>query len=75
MAQGGTGYLNNGSDPVGETFDDLAAHSAYGSDERIDAVADAPIDALLVNGFINDGGFSVADHRAADDGTRAVRAA
>jgi len=67
MAQGGTGYLNNGSDPVGETFDDLAGTSPYGSDDRLDAVSDAPIDALIVNGSINDAEFSVADHRAAVD--------
>ena len=67
MAQGGTGYLNHGSNPLGETFDDVAGTSAYGSDDRIDAVADAPIDALLVNGSINDVGFSLAEHRDAVD--------
>jgi lysophospholipase L1-like esterase len=55
MAQGGTGYLNGGdSNSPGLPVNDLAGRSAYGSGERLDAVADAPIDALLVNGSIND---------------------
>lgn len=68
MAQGGTGYLNNGDDPVGESFRGIAGTTRYGSSERMTALENAPIDALLVNGSINDGPpFSLAEHRRAVD--------
>ena len=69
MAQGGTGYLNGGdADTPGFRVSELAGTSAYGSDERLDAVANAPIDALLVNGSINDYSlFSPAEYRLAVD--------
>jgi lysophospholipase L1-like esterase len=67
LAQGGSGYLNPGSDPLGRTFADLAGTSPYGSESRIEAVGRAPLDALLVNGSINDADFGVAEHRAAVD--------
>ncbi|MFZ0140618.1 MAG: SGNH/GDSL hydrolase family protein [Aeromicrobium sp.] len=69
MAQGGTGYLNGGDeDTPGFRVSDLSGTSAYGSDERLDDVANAPIDALLVNGSINDYSlFSPAEYRHAVD--------
>jgi len=69
MAQGGTGYLNGGDTKTpGLRVSDLAEGSAYGSDDRLDAVANAPIDALLVSGSINDYSlFSPAVYRNAVD--------
>jgi lysophospholipase L1-like esterase len=68
MAQGGTGYLNTGADPaIGQEFN-LSGTTRFGSNERVEALATAPIDALLVNGSLNDGPpFSVAAHLDAVD--------
>ena len=68
MAQGGTGYLN---DSTGEKLKGNAGYpghyaTPYGSKQRIQEIADAPIDALLVNGSINDGPpFTRLQHRKA----------
>ena len=68
MAQYGTGYLNDASAPA---MNGMVGHPGYyaspfGSDQRIARVAAAPIDALVVNGSINDNLlFSPAQHLAA----------
>ena len=46
MSQGGTGYRN----PAG-----VGGRSAFGSPDRLQRLAEAPIDLLLVNGSGNDG--------------------
>jgi hypothetical protein len=50
MAEGGTGYISDGSSrgPPGHTS------SPYGSERHLAAIKDAPLDALLVNGSAND---------------------
>ena len=68
MAQYGTGYLNDASAPAMNGTVGYPGYyaSPYGSDVRIARLAAAPIDALLVNGSINDGQyFSPAQHLAA----------
>lgn len=68
MAQGGTGYLNAGVDPVIDDPFGLSGTTRFGSADRMDALVRAPIDALLINGSINDGPpFSTAAHRDAVD--------
>lgn len=54
-AQGGTGFINN----PGSGF------TKYGSPERLAAIEAMDIDALLVNGTINDHAYPVADVKAA----------
>lgn len=64
LAQGGTGYVNDGSayqTTGGEPT------SPYGSDQRIASVAAAPLDALLVNGSINDRYWPASTQLAALD--------
>ncbi len=68
MAQYGTGYLNDASAPVMHGKVGHPGHyaSPFGSDARIARLAAAPIDALVVNGSINDGlFFTPAQHLAA----------
>ncbi len=68
LAQYGTGYLNDASAPVLSGLVGYPGYyaSPFGSDERMARLAAAPIDALLVNGSINDGlFFSPAQHLAA----------
>ena len=59
LAQGGTGYLNDGTGQQRTGNAGYPGHyaSPFGSDARIARVRDAPIDALLVNGSINDAWF------------------
>ncbi|KQY55852.1 hypothetical protein ASD11_15245 [Aeromicrobium sp. Root495] len=79
LAQGGTGYLNDGTGPGLTGSFGLPGHYAtpYGSSKRLAQVVDAPIDALLVNGSINDAPpFGAEQQRAAvDDFLDAVRRA
>lgn len=63
LAQGGTGYL---SDAAGGGFPGHYA-SAFGSAARMARLKDAPIDALLVNGSINDAWYDNAAYAAAVD--------
>ena len=68
MAQNGTGYLNDASAPAmnGTVGYPGFYASPFGSDPRIARLATAPIDALIVNGSLNDGSFcSPAQHLAA----------
>lgn len=62
MAEGGTGYINPGAGgyPGNET-------SPYGSDRRIATITAAPINALLVNGSINDLNWGADAQRDAMD--------
>ena len=65
MAQYGTGYLNDASAPAMNGTVGYPGYyaSPFGSDARIARLAAAPIDALVVNGSINDGlFFSPAQH-------------
>ena len=69
LAQSGTGYIN---DATGKALTGDAGFpgfhaSPYGSSRRMAQIAESPIDALLVNGSINDSWWSVAEHRAAVD--------
>ena len=62
MAEGGTGYLNN----AGARGPSGYQSSPFGSARRLDAIKDAPIDALLVHGSYNDKATWTPDqHRAA----------
>jgi lysophospholipase L1-like esterase len=59
MAESATGYINDGSGwYANQTGDGRGAagykSSPYGSSKRVAAVRDAPVDALLVNGTVND---------------------
>ena len=68
LAQGGTGYLNDTTGAALRGDGGLPGHYAtpYGSAQRIREIARAPIDALLVNGSINDGPpFTRLQHRLA----------
>ncbi len=71
MAQAATGYINDGSGTYAAQTGDGRGYpgnhtSPYGSTARISALRNAPIDALLVNGTINDQPvWSPAQHRAA----------
>ncbi len=68
MAENGTGYVNDGSSAsAGGIGSPPYLSSPFGSDRRMDALAKAPIDALLVNGSLNDVHHSAADHRVAVD--------
>ena len=69
LAEGSTGYLNDGTGPVLDGGIGLESHrtSPFGSVRRLAALKEAPIDALVVNGSINDESWSTADHRAAVD--------
>lgn len=69
MAEGGTGYINDGTGTAlsgGLGVGDYRT-SPFGSDRRIASIAAAPLDALLVNGTINDLDWSAAEHREAMD--------
>jgi lysophospholipase L1-like esterase len=68
LAQYGTGFLNDASAPAmnGQVGYPGYYASPFGSDKRIARLATAPIDALLVNGSVNDGQFfTPAQHLAA----------
>lgn len=68
LAQYGTGYLNDASAPVmsGQVGHPGYYASPFGSDARLARLEAAPIDALMVNGSINDSlYFSPAQHLAA----------
>ncbi len=71
MAQAATGYINDGSgtyaDQTGDGRGYPGNHSSpYGSASRLTALKNAPIDALLVNGTINDQSvWSPGQHLAA----------
>lgn len=71
MAQAATGYINDGSGKYAEQTGDGRGfpdnHSSpYGSTSRLTAIKNAPIDALLVNGTINDQPvWTPQQHRAA----------
>lgn len=68
MAQGGTGYLNDGSgfDATGRAGYPGRYSTPFGSDVRLAELEKAPIDAMLVNGAINDGPpWTARQHRAA----------
>ena len=69
MAEGGTGYVNDGSGAAASGGVGYPGNltSPYGSARRLAAVTSAPIDALLVNGSINDVHFSAAAQRLALD--------
>ncbi|MDR7087409.1 hypothetical protein J2X11_002248 [Aeromicrobium panaciterrae] len=69
MAEGGTGYVNDGSGTALSGGKGYPGHisTPYGSDRRIATIAAAPIDALLVNGSLNDRWFSASAHREAMD--------
>ncbi len=69
MAEGGTGYLNDATGAALRGGSGYPGHltSPFGSDRHIASIASAPIDALLVNGSINDLHWSPAAHRAAID--------
>ena len=62
MAEGGTGYLNNAGGRGAPGYQT----SPFGSARRLDAIKDAPVDALLVHGSYNDKATWTPDqHRAA----------
>ncbi|KRB80172.1 hypothetical protein ASE01_01350 [Nocardioides sp. Root190] len=64
LAEGGTGYLSSSSAPGFGAYQP----SPFGSPRRLDAMARAPIDLLLVNGSFNDAtvaSYSAESHRAA----------
>ncbi|RYJ01098.1 MAG: SGNH/GDSL hydrolase family protein, partial [Actinomycetales bacterium] len=68
LAQGGTGYLNDATGAALKGDFGVPGHYAtpYGSEQRLAEIADAPVDALLVNGSINDGPpFTRLQHRKA----------
>jgi hypothetical protein len=71
MAEGSTGYINDGSGLLGKQTGEgrgVAGHltSPYGSARRLEAIRTAPIDALLVNGTLNDStAWTPTTHRAA----------
>jgi len=67
MAEGGTGYVNEGSAATGPIGYPGHLSSRFGSDRRIATIADAPIDALLVNGSLNDRFWSADAQREAVD--------
>lgn len=69
LAETGTGYLNDATGFAlsgGQGFGNYRT-SPFGSARRIASVESAPIDALLVNGSINDLSWSAAAHRDAMD--------
>jgi lysophospholipase L1-like esterase len=61
MAVGGTGYLNAGAQVPLAGYFNLSESTRYGSEERLQAIDTAPIDALIVNGSLNDGPLYSAD--------------
>ncbi|TXL60606.1 SGNH/GDSL hydrolase family protein [Aeromicrobium terrae] len=61
MAQSGTGYLNAGLQVPLAGYFNLSESTRYGSEERLQAIDTAPIDALLVNGSLNDSAMYSAD--------------
>ena len=67
LAQGGTGYVNDGTGDAHSGDAGFPGHyaSPFGSDARMARLATAPIDALLVNGSINDAEASTAAYAAA----------
>jgi lysophospholipase L1-like esterase len=67
LAQGGTGYLNDGtgSANTGDAGYPGRYASPFGSEARMARLKNAPIDALLVNGSVNDGGADNAVYTAA----------
>jgi hypothetical protein len=66
MAQGGTGYVNDGTGSLtGDSGDPGHYASPFGSSARIAGITRAPIDALLVNGSANDVGYSLDGYVAA----------
>lgn len=69
MAEGGTGYINDGTGAALSGDSGYPGHkaSAFGSARRIASIASAPIDALLVNGSLNDRLWTTSAHRAAMD--------
>ncbi|TXL57534.1 SGNH/GDSL hydrolase family protein [Aeromicrobium terrae] len=73
MAESGTGYINDGSGLYGAQTGDGQGfpgyHSSpYGSDRRLETLKDAPIDAVLINGTVNDQPvWSPEQHRQAVD--------
>lgn len=62
MSEAGTGYLNPGRGIL-PGFEP----SVYGSPQRLKAVEQAPIDALLIGGSINDAAVPMGDYRATVD--------
>jgi lysophospholipase L1-like esterase len=69
MAEGGTGYINDGSGTAATGGVGYPGNlsSPFGSARRIASIKSAPIDALLVNGSINDVYWSADEQRAAMD--------
>lgn len=73
MAESSTGYINDGSglyaDQTGDGQGFPGHHSSpYGSDRRLATLKDAPIDAVLINGTVNDQPvWSPEQHRQAVD--------
>jgi hypothetical protein len=73
MAQAATGYINDGSGTYAAQTGDGHGYpgnhtSPYGSASRMAALRDAPIDAVLVNGTLNDQPvWTPAQHLAAVD--------
>jgi hypothetical protein len=67
MAEGGTGYVNDGTGVAASGGIGYPGHlsSPYGSARRIATIAAAPIDALLVNGSLNDRSWSANTQRDA----------
>ena len=66
LSQPGTGYINDGTGAQlsGDRGYAGLRLSPFGSQARIAAVRDAPIDALLINGSLNDEGWTPEEHRA-----------
>ena len=67
LAQGGTGYLNDatGTELTGDAGYPGRYASPFGSAARMARLRDAPIDALLVNGSVNDAWFDNDAYAAA----------
>ena len=69
LAEAATGYINDGTGAAalgGQGYPGNLS-SPYGSQRRIDSIESAPINALLVNGSINDAAWTSDEQRAAVD--------
>lgn len=67
MAENGTGYVNDASGSPSTRGIGSHAASTFGSAQRLAGVTDAPIDALIVNGSLNDHAADPEEHRIAVD--------
>lgn len=67
MAENGTGYVNDASGSASTKGFGSHTASTFGSAQRLASVKDAPIDALIINGSLNDHAADPQEHRLAVD--------